>query len=436
MDPIPVAFSPPFCSLFALLTVFSLPVSAATEAIVERSGNFARPVPLNKPLLAIQIGSIVGSYVIFVAVLLALLLLVGRKVRRTVQSSNFSLQMEMLKPTKTPVSIDPSPISPISQNIPSPSRSSGFTASWGSLGRGTRPSHASINGSMVTVDESVIASDRQRAQDEMEMLYAAVMEHDAQKASGVNVSARDSGSQTQSPDSQVTNPFTDRAVSQISEAPPPVPPKSPKPSRLSKLFSSNTRSNPDGGKLRSPRLSIRKQQISSPLASPEANPPRAYIPEQPPLSPRLYTPGPPPSAPRAALTSPVRLPGPGSPGPGSPGPVSPAIGKVSGRVRPPAPLSLATASKPVSSLPFRDAYPLQSAPATKTTILDRPTKNRTGPITGMPTPYSAYMPFTPVTPFTPGRVVKKQERRRQERENGLRVLNEDDMVKGEDEMWG
>lgn len=432
MDLSLVAFPSPFRSLFALLTVFLLPVSATTEALVERSKDF-RPAHVDKPLLAIQIGSIVGSYVIFVAVLLALLLLVGRKLRRTVQSSNFSLQMEMLKPARPPVSIDPSPISPISQNLPSPSKSSGFTASWGSLGRGTRPSHTSINGSMVTVDESVLASDRQRAQDEMEMLYAAVMEHDAQKASGVNISARDSGSQTQSPDSQVTNPFTDRAVSQVSEAPPPVPPKSPRPSRLSKLFSSNTRSNPDGGKLRSPRLSIRKQQISSPqisspLASPEATLPRAYIPEQPPLSPRIYTPGPPPSAPRASLASSM-----------GPGPASPAIGKIgspSSRARPPAPLSLATASKPVSSLPFRDAYPLQSAPATKTTILDRPTKNRTGPITGMPTPYSAYMPFTPVTPFTPGRMVKKQERRRQERENGLRVLNEDDMVKDENDIWG
>ncbi|KAJ5183348.1 hypothetical protein N7492_000964 [Penicillium capsulatum] len=432
MNPIPVAFSSPVLSLFSCLVLLSVPVSATIDPLLERSGNYEKLVPLDKPLLAIQIGSIVGSYVIFVAVLLALLLLVGRKLRRTVQSSNYSLQMEMLKPVKPAVSMDPSPISPISHNLPSPSKSSGFTASWGSLGRGTRPSHASFNGSMVTVDESVVASDRQRAQDEMEMLYAAVMEHDAKKASGVNVSARDSDSQTQSPDSQLTNPFTDRAVSQISEAPPPVPPKSPRPSRLSKLFSSNTRSSPDAGKLRSPRLNIRKQQISSPLASPDATSSQAYPPEQPPLSPRFYTPGPPPSAPRAGPAAPATP-------VGLPGPASPKIGKIgspSGRARPPAPLSLATASKPASSLPFRDAYPLQSAPATKTTILERPTKNRNGPITGMPTPYSAYMPFTPVTPFTPGRTVKKHERRRQERENGLRVLNEDDLVKGEDDMWG
>jgi hypothetical protein len=46
------------------------------------------------------------------------------------------------------------------------------------------------------------------------------------------------------------------------------------------------------------------------------------------------------------------------------------------------------------------------------------------------------MPFTPVTPFTPGRMVTKRERRREERENGLRVLNEDDLVKDDHDVWG
>lgn len=111
----------------------------------------------------------------------------------------------------------------------------------------------------------------------------------------------------------------------------------------------------------------------------------------------------------------------------------------SGRARPPAPLNLTTASPHAqssqNSLPFREAYPLQSAPATKTTILERPTKNRTGPITGVPTPYSAYMPFTPVTPFTPGRTVNKRQRKREEKENGLRALHEDDLVKDDTDMW-
>ncbi|KAJ5586859.1 uncharacterized protein N7459_002624 [Penicillium hispanicum] len=417
MTPTPVAFSS-FLSVFVLLFLHSPPVAGTPEVHIERSGSANEHPPLDQPLLAIQIGSIVGSYVIFVAVLLALLLFVGRRLRRTVQSSNYSLQMEMLKPVKSPVSMDPSPISPMTQNLPSPSKSSGFTTSWGSIPRGARPSQHSINGSMVTVDESIVASDRQRAQDQMEMLYAAVMEHDAQKAAGINVSsARDSDSQTQSPDSQYTNPFTDRAASNVSEAPSMTRLKSPKPSRLSKLFSSKSNANSDAGKLRSPRLPLRKLPISSPMASPDVHASQSYGHEQPPLSPRFYTPGPPPSAPRAG----------------------PAVGQImppSGRARAPPPLRLAPATQPSSSLPFRDAYPLQSAPATKTTILERPTQQRNGPITGVPTPYSAYMPFTPVTPFTPGRMVNKRQRRREEKENGLRVLNEDDLVQGDDDMWG
>ena len=54
----------------------------------------------------------------------------------------------------------------------------------------------------------------------------------------------------------------------------------------------------------------------------------------------------------------------------------------------------------------------------------------------MPTPYSPYMPFTPVTPLTPSRIVTRQQRKQQDKENGLRVLREDDMVKDGEDMWG
>jgi hypothetical protein len=46
------------------------------------------------------------------------------------------------------------------------------------------------------------------------------------------------------------------------------------------------------------------------------------------------------------------------------------------------------------------------------------------------------MPFTPVTPITPSRMVSKREKRRQDKSNGLRVLQEDDMVKSDEETWG
>ncbi|CAL5872789.1 uncharacterized protein PFLUO_LOCUS7058 [Penicillium psychrofluorescens] len=400
------------CWSLVLLAVIFPSVRGDSDVKTDRGGH------LDKPLLAIQLGSVAAAYVSFVAILLALLLFVGRRLRQTVQSSNYSLQMEMLRPVKQTLSMDPSPISPMSQNIPSPSKS-GFTMSWGSLAKGAKASHPSANNSVMTVDESVVASDRQRAQDEMEKLYAAVMEHDEQKATGSEVSVREPDS---SPDSNYTNPFTDRAS--VPDAPPMSPLKSPRASRLSRLFTSNSSPRPSGepNKLRSPRLSnIRKAQISSPLASPEmvASPKLTYSQDQPPLSPRIYTPGPPPQAPRGSAMVQFQNP-------------------YAGRARPPAPLSLATAANPSSStsLPFRDAYPPQSAPATKTTILDRPTKHRNGPMTGMPTPYSPYMPFTPVTPFTPGRTVNKRQRKREEKENGLRVLIEDDLVKDDNDMWG
>ncbi|KAJ5934268.1 hypothetical protein N7466_003815 [Penicillium verhagenii] len=411
-----------FSSVFSLFILHMSPVSAAVGKYRLGSRSAESRPALDKPLLVIQVGSIVASYVIFVAFLLALVLFVGRRLRRTVQSSQYSLHMEMLKPLRPPDSIDPSPITPVTHNLPSPTTRSSAFASWGSIPRGGRPSQTSINGSMVTVDESVVASDRQRAEDEMERLYAAVMEHDAQKAAGVNVApTRDSDSLTHSPDSQYTNPFTDRAASQVSVSAPTVPPESPRHSnRLSKLFSSKsaTPSNLDAGKLKSPKFPIRKLGISSPLASPNVQASQSFNQEHPPMSPRFYTPGPPPSAPRAGpAIRPVMAP--------------PTRGRV------PAPLSLTTPTQdpsPSSSLPFRQAYPQQSAPATKTTFLERPAK-KNGPITGMPTPYSPYMPFTPVTPFTPGRTVTRRQRKREEKGTSLRALNEDDLVQDERDIW-
>lgn len=417
-------------------------VAASRSILQDNSGLLSRlrrdkdlPVnpSLDQSLLAIQVGGIVGAYVIFVAVLLTLLLLIGRRLRRTVQSSNFSLQVEMMSPAKPSVSIDPSPVTPISANLPSPNRPNNFSRSWSSLARGSR-SHLSGNGSVATIDESVVAYDRRRAQEEMEMLYAAVLEHDEQKATGTAGSEEEKD--VQSPDSTVTNPFTDRS-SRASEGPsaaslrsPMKSPTSPRSSRLSKisslsLFNSNPSPNAaprppaDASKLRSPRLALRKLPISSPVGSPDVTASASYGEEQPPLTPRLYNPPPPPTPPAAIGPAPHQ--------------------RVSGggRAPVPAPLTLSTvSSQGASSLPFRDAFPLQSAPATKTTVLERPEKPTGGPRTGLPTPYSPYMPFTPVTPLTPSRVVTKRQRKREVKENGLRVLNEDDMVRDDGDVWG
>ncbi|PKY04354.1 hypothetical protein P168DRAFT_290433 [Aspergillus campestris IBT 28561] len=411
--------------------------STVVSKLNRRAEDLSTAVPLDESLLAIQIGGIVGAYVIFVAILLSLLLLVGRRLRRAVQASNYSLHVEMMKPAKPPVSLDPSPVTPLSATLPSPNRTHSFNQSWSSLGKAPH-SHMAGNGSAATIDESVLASDRRRAQEEMEMLYAAVMEHDARKELAMET-GRDE-KEIQSPDMVYTSPFSDRS-SRVSEGPSFAPMKSPTSprsnSRLSRisslsLFNSNSNSSsqsqPNASSktpantskiLRSPRFNLRKMSISSPLASPDVTATNSYG-EQPPLTPRIYHPPPPPAPPARINRTPVE--------------------KVVGasRAPAPAPLSLSTAGhgKGPSSLPFRDAFPLQSAPATKTTVLERPVKPLNGPRTGMPTPYSPYMPFTPVTPLTPSRMVTKRQRKREAKDNGLRVLDENDVVQDDSDVWG
>ncbi|KAL4806858.1 hypothetical protein BDV18DRAFT_138332 [Aspergillus unguis] len=438
--------------------------------------------PLDEPLLAVQIGGIVGAYVIFVAIILTLLLVVGRRLRRTVQSSNYTLQVEMMKP-KDPIaaataanSIDPSPVTPTN-------KSHGFR-SWTSLTKGQSHSRSN-NGSVATIDhESIVAADRRRNQDQMEMLYAAVMEHDERRAAAAGtspVSPTDDVSlkelSPRSPSSyQNANPFSDynaRPEPQyqpqqyqpyqhqpyqhqapvhpaVTGAAAPAPPASPggrsttsRLSRLSNLSLFQSARDPNhnshsqqANKVRSPRLPLRKLPISSPLASPD---PKSPTVDQVPLSPRFYNPAPPPVPPKnnaqmyhaRNLTNTT---------------VSTTSTANSDRQRPfqvPPPLNLQAASpapnpgRSSSSLPFREAYPqLLSAPPTKTTILERPEKHHNGPRTGLPTPYSPYMPFTPLTPMTPSRIVTKKQRKREGKENGLRALNEEDAVKGEEDLWG
>ncbi|PYH97315.1 hypothetical protein BO71DRAFT_396300 [Aspergillus ellipticus CBS 707.79] len=420
------------------------------QSIFPRRKGLPTTPDLDRSLLAIQIGGIVGAYVIFVAILLSLLLFVGRRLRRAVLASNFSLQVEMMKPIKPPPSLDPSPVTPVSVTLPSPGLRSprSFGRSWSSLGKGHR-SQVSGTTSVATIDESIVASDRRRAQDDLEMLYAAVMEHDAQKEAAAAAAAAtpttthqpdeepEEEKEVPSPDSIPTNPFTDRSSrgSTANNSPLPLSPRaSSRLSRISSLSlfnlkSQQSQSQPQpspNSKLRSPRpLPLRKLSISSPVASP------SYPEGQPPLTPRHYNPPRPPPVPPLPATLPPtpRLPR-----------DQPRESPRLPRAAAPPPLTLTTPTsaqdRSSSSLPFRDAYPLQSAPATKLTILERPVKPLNGPRTGVPTPYSPYMPFTPVTPLAPSRMVTKRQRRREGKESGHKVLNEDDIVRDDRDMWG
>lgn len=81
---------------------------------------------------------------------------------------------------------------------------------------------------------------------------------------------------------------------------------------------------------------------------------------------------------------------------------------------------------------------MRSAPPTKTTFLEKRTSILgVHPKTGVPqTPYSPYTPFTPMTPVTPRHLVSREDRKRNKKKEGLKVLSEDDLVKDDEDMWG
>ena len=106
--------------------------------------------------------------------------------------------------------------------------------------------------------------------------------------------------------------------------------------------------------------------------------------------------------------------------------------------------ALNTSSATLGVLPFRSmrtpemAEPLQSpSRQLKTTHLERRRDLLAvnGPRTGLATPYSPYMPFTPITPVTP-HLTSRRERKQREKEEGRRVLGQEDAVISEEEMWG
>jgi hypothetical protein len=402
--------------------------------------------------LPIQIGGIIASYVIFDALVVFLILFVGRRLRHEAHS-NYSLEMVMLGPPHKYIgSLDPSPTSDytIDSQFPSPDKPRGWNMSWPSV-KGHK-GHASMNSSVATIDESVVSADRRKAQEEMEYLYAAVMEHDAKKTSAQSSPVLDNKSPSGTPlGSPVVSTHPPPAYPlqphypqyplspQLPQYEAPLSPrqgstattKSRTSKRLSKLsnlsiFSPGLRSSANSNKLKSPH-SVRDLPISPPVKSPDPVQTATYQESQP-MSPRTYNPGPPPTAPlpgtvhsaRGFALQPIATP-------------NSAVTTVSTRHAPP-PLSINSSN---STLPFRQQFnPPQSAPHTKTTILERPFNAPNGPRTGMPTPYSPYMPFTPVTPITPSRLVTRRERKKMGKSTGLKILHEDDLVKNDEDLWG
>ncbi|KAI4140064.1 MAG: hypothetical protein LQ340_007929, partial [Diploschistes diacapsis] len=161
--------------------------------------------------LPIQIGSIVGAYLVWIILVGIAILTVGRRLRRGAQSSPKSLNMEILRgsvkqvqPESLPKAFnpspisevkvdpwDPSPVSPTKKSNPwdpspgSPTKKNPWSpklGSWSTIKKHRRQD--STQSSILTFDESVISEDRARNEIEMDRLYAAVAEHDAERTQG------------------------------------------------------------------------------------------------------------------------------------------------------------------------------------------------------------------------------------------------------------
>ncbi|OAL36726.1 hypothetical protein AYO20_04058 [Fonsecaea nubica] len=425
----------------------------------------------DKSKLKYEVVGIVGAYVVWLIVTVVLLFLVGKKLRRKVQTSNRSLSMEIIKPA---------PLANQSKmNVEAPLKSPGKMASLRSWASGKSHSHKQSSISMSsTIDEKILEADKAKNMDEMARLYAAVMAHDEEKA-------RTSGQtspRTPNYPPQYNAPPTPRSPYHLPPTPRspyyqanpnlngPASPRSPRyppefqhlrqpepeiqsqdirpvtqalvhplaPTPADDVSSMRTESQTSSRKKVSPlsfisgrsdsadqtkkrptNISVRGQPISQPIGSATLTDTSIYS-EDALSSPRIYNPG---------------------PAPPTPGQKSVTVVEEIEKRGPPAPLSLrsAAASNSSNTLPFRQFYndALKSAPATKTTFVDR-RESILGvhPKTGVPqTPYSPYMPYTPMTPVTPRTLMTKKEMKKNRKKEGLKVLTEDDMVLSDEDLW-
>ena len=278
----------------------------------------------DKSFLPVQIGGIVGAYVVFVVVIGIAILLVGRRFRRAAQISPRTLAMEMLKPIRTDASkaFDPSPISPSTNAYgPSPVSTTNTRNAWPSPEK-SRSSHvwsaghkqqSSIQSSVVTFDEAVVEDDKARNQREMERLYEAVMEQDEQKSnSALDVTSSmkpqnppelqhlrnaqgPSKPSSPPPRAETTSPSRN-----LTKSPLRSDSRHPKPSPISinrSTTHSQASSRTSFGSF-SRKRGIRDLPISPPMGSPDLAPDyETKYGEAQPLSPRFYQPGPPPPPP-------------------------------------------------------------------------------------------------------------------------------------------
>jgi hypothetical protein len=290
--------------------------------------------------LPAEIGGIFGAYIFAVIFISVAVLTIGRRLRRSAQTSPKTLAMEIINPGNShqmyqnmqhspvkAVAYDPSPVSPEKGHKfwPSPKPSA---YGWGSTKGSTKKhrSQVSLQSSVVTFDESVIEDDKVRNEFEMDRLYAAVAEHDEQQARSRT------SSNAQPPLSPLAQhpPELQHLRYPAQQFASPNPSEMMSPTRVNTMSPHRNDTTSPGGRASRPtpisiantayssrassmisvnssfskKRGVRGLPISPPMGSPDMNPSNmAMYGEAEPLSPRLYTPGPPPTPPTEEFAS-------------------------------------------------------------------------------------------------------------------------------------
>lgn len=259
----------------------------------------------DKKLLPAEIGGILAAYVLAVIVVGIALLLIGRKLRMSVQRAAKALDIEMVDP-KVPRNIDTnlrspgahptSPGSPRNFSWPSPDRDAKNPYVFPSNGL----SPTTPPGTDPYVDTRVVEADQEMMQRDLEDLYAHVMEQEDLKQAGVVVKEMPPPPmlQQQRPPGPVPAEAPQRQGSPSKKSD-----KGRRPSTLtieesSKPKSTRSRASSIISSLKSPKgKGIRGMRISSPIPTPVSGTFSGNASDEEPLTPRYYAPMPPPPVP-------------------------------------------------------------------------------------------------------------------------------------------
>lgn len=300
----------------------------------------------DKAYLPLELGALFGAYLFAILVIATALFTVGRRLRRSAQTSPRSLAMEMMKPTNlgpkqqeitniTPSQANPwgpSPVTPLDAknmwpspdpqgNFPSPDIARSPKQTYSRASTWDHPANhnrqPSIQSSTGTFDESVIEKNRVKNEMEMTRLYAAAIEHQERKQSRALTDAKPLSQNppelqhlrlNMPPNSPPMSPkLANRNPPSSTETSPTSPQRQARAFRPSPISITSTSPNSRTSSRSSfasfgRKNSIRKMGISAPISPPMGSPEiredhmREFSDAEP-LTPREYNPGPPPLPP-------------------------------------------------------------------------------------------------------------------------------------------